>query len=61
MRYKVLLTAGAESDLDEIHNYVAERDSFSRANHVLDELMPEIRWMLFNLLKITGGRYQPMS
>ena len=39
MRYKVLLTAGAESDLDEIHNYVAQRDSFSRANHVLDELM----------------------
>lgn len=38
MRYKVLLTEGAEHDLEEIHSYIAEYDSPSSANYVLDEL-----------------------
>lgn len=39
MRYEILLTAGAESDLDDLHNYIAEHDSPNSANHVLDRLM----------------------
>lgn len=39
MRYKVLLTAGAESDLDALHHYIAEHDAPSRADYVLDKLM----------------------
>jgi toxin ParE1/3/4 len=39
MRYKVLLTAGAESDLDDLHSYVAGRDSPDRADYMLDRLM----------------------
>jgi toxin ParE1/3/4 len=39
MRYKVLLTAGAESDLEDLHGYIAEHDSPNRADYVLDGLM----------------------
>jgi len=39
MRYKVLLTAGAESDLEDLHGYIAEHDSPNRADYVLDRLM----------------------
>ena len=39
MRYKVLLTAGAESDLEDLHGYIAEHDSSNRADYVLDRLM----------------------
>lgn len=39
MRYKVLLTAGAESDLEGLHTYIAEHDSPSSANYLLDKLM----------------------
>ena len=39
MRYKVLLTAGAESDLEALHAYIAEPDAPSRADYVLDKLM----------------------
>ena len=39
MRYKVLLTAGAESDLGDIYSYIAEHDSPSNADYVLDRLM----------------------
>ncbi len=39
MRYKVLLTAGAESDLDDLHRYIAEHDAPDRADYVLDRLM----------------------
>jgi toxin ParE1/3/4 len=39
MRYKVLLTAGAESDLDDLHSYIAEYDSPNSADHVLDRFM----------------------
>jgi toxin ParE1/3/4 len=38
-RYAVLLTKGAEQDLEAIYDYIAEFDSEGNANHVLDELM----------------------
>lgn len=38
-RYQVLLTAGAEQDLEAIYNYISEFDCVANANHVLDELM----------------------
>lgn len=39
MRHEVLLTAGAERDLREIYDHVAESDSQARADLVLDQLM----------------------
>lgn len=38
MRYEVLLTLGAEQDLESIHGYIAAFDSEANANHVLDRL-----------------------
>ncbi|WP_306477474.1 type II toxin-antitoxin system RelE/ParE family toxin [Methyloversatilis sp.] len=38
-RFEVLLTDGAEQDLEALHDYVAEFDCVANANHVLDELM----------------------
>ncbi|MFC5301178.1 type II toxin-antitoxin system RelE/ParE family toxin [Azospira restricta] len=38
-RYEVLLTAGAEQDLEAIHDYLAEFDSVANADRVLDELV----------------------
>lgn len=38
-RYEVLLTQGAEQDLESIHDYIAEFDSVANANRVLDKLM----------------------
>ncbi len=38
-RYEVLLTHGAEHDLESIHGYIAEFDSEASANRVLDRLM----------------------
>lgn len=38
-KFEVLLTAGAERDLEAIYDYIAEHDSIPRANHVLDRLM----------------------
>jgi toxin ParE1/3/4 len=37
--FQVLLTEGAEQDLEAIHDYIAEFDCFANANHVLDQLM----------------------
>lgn len=37
-RYEVLLTGDAESDLEEILEYIAEHDSPDAANHVLDRV-----------------------
>lgn len=37
--YRVLLTAGAEQDLEAIYDYIAEFDCLASADHVLDELM----------------------
>ena len=38
-RHEVLLTQGAEQDLESIHDYIAEFDCVANANHVLDQLM----------------------
>jgi toxin ParE1/3/4 len=38
-RHAVLLTEGAERDLESIHDYIAEFDCVANANHVLDQLM----------------------
>ncbi|MCP2936541.1 type II toxin-antitoxin system RelE/ParE family toxin, partial [Salmonella enterica subsp. enterica serovar Typhimurium] len=38
-RFEVLLTAGAEQDLEAIHDYIADFDCVANANHVLDALM----------------------
>ncbi len=38
-RYEVLLTEGAEQDLESIHDYISEFDCLANANHVLDRLM----------------------
>lgn len=38
-RYEVLLTQGAEQDLESIHDYIAEFGSVANANQVLDRLM----------------------
>ncbi|MCR4299167.1 MAG: type II toxin-antitoxin system RelE/ParE family toxin [Gallionella sp.] len=39
MSFKVLLTRGAERDLEEIYDYIAENDAQGNADHVLDKLM----------------------
>jgi toxin ParE1/3/4 len=38
-RFEVLVTEGAEQDLEAIHDYVSEFDSVANANHLLDALM----------------------
>lgn len=38
-RYEVLLTDGAEQDLESLHDYIAEFDSVASANHLLDRLL----------------------
>jgi len=38
-RYAVLLTQGAEQDLESIHDYIAEFDCVANANHVLGQLI----------------------
>ncbi len=38
-KFEVLLTAGAEQDLESIHDYISEFDCVANANCVLDELM----------------------
>lgn len=37
--FEVLLTEGAEQDLESIHDYIAEFDCVANANYVLDQLM----------------------
>lgn len=39
MPYDVLLTKGAEQDLEELYGCIAEFDSQENADHVLDRLM----------------------
>ena len=36
--FEVVLTVGAEQDLEAIHDYISEFDSVSSADHVLGEL-----------------------
>ena len=38
-RFEVLLTEGAEQDLESLHDYIAEFDCVANANHVLDALL----------------------
>lgn len=38
-RYAVLLTQGAEQDLESIYDYIAEFDAPANADYVLDRLM----------------------
>lgn len=38
-KFEVLLTEGAEQDLEAIHDYICEFACVANANHVLDELM----------------------
>ena len=37
--YEVLLTEGAEADLESIYDYIADFDCIENANYVLDRLM----------------------
>jgi toxin ParE1/3/4 len=39
MSYEVLLTAGAQRDLESIYGYIAEHDGLPRAERVLDRLL----------------------
>ena len=38
-KFEVLLTEGAEQDLESIYDYISEFDCVANANRVLDELM----------------------
>ena len=37
-RFEILLTGGAEQDLESIYDYISEFDCVANANYVLDEL-----------------------
>ncbi len=39
VEFEVLLTQGAEQDLEAIYDYIAEFDCVANANHLLDQLM----------------------
>lgn len=41
-KFEVLLTEGAEQDLEAIHDYISEFDCVANANYVLDELMEAV-------------------
>lgn len=38
-KFAVMLTEGAEQDLESIHDYISEFNCVANANYVLDELM----------------------
>lgn len=40
--FEVLLTEGAEQDLEAIHDYISEFDCVANANHVLDGVMDAV-------------------
>ena len=42
-KFEVLLTEGAEQDLEAIHDYISELDCVANANQVLDDLMGVVR------------------
>lgn len=42
-RFDVLLTVGAEQDLESIYDYIAEFDCVASADHVLDRLMEVVQ------------------
>ncbi len=41
-RYQVLLTEGAERDIESIYDYISEFDSAANANYVLDRLLKAV-------------------
>ena len=41
-KYEVLLTGGAEQDLESIYDYIAEFDCKANADHVLDRLLEAV-------------------
>jgi len=43
VNFEVLLTEGAEQDLEAIHDYISEYDCVANANYVLDALMQVVR------------------
>jgi toxin ParE1/3/4 len=43
VKFEVLLTDGAEQDLEAIHDYISEFDCAANANHVLDELLEVVQ------------------
>lgn len=42
-KYAVLLTQGAEQDLESIYDYIAEFDCKANADHVLDRLLGAVK------------------
>lgn len=38
-KYRVLLTSGAEQDIEAIHEYIAQADTLSKADYVLNQLV----------------------
>jgi toxin ParE1/3/4 len=42
-KFEVLLTEGAQQDLEAIHDYICEFDCVANANHVLDALMDVVK------------------
>ena len=45
-QYEVLLTKGAEQDLETIYDYIAKFDSEANANYVLDALMEIVEGLI---------------
>lgn len=43
MCYKVLLTEGAERDLEATHDFIARFDSAASADYVLDQLLERLK------------------
>ena len=54
--YEVLLTRGAEQDLESLYDYIAEFDSVASANRVLDRLMEVVNGLT---LLPERGSYPP--
>lgn len=46
-RYDVLLTQGAEQDLESLHSYIAEFDCLANAHRVLDQLMVVVEGLAY--------------
>jgi toxin ParE1/3/4 len=42
-KFEVLLTEGAEQDLESIHDYISEFDCVTNANYVLDALVDLVK------------------
>ena len=42
-KFEVVVTDGAEQDLEAIHDYISEFDCVANANHVLDALMDAVQ------------------